>query len=137
MHLTDTPEEAAWRAEVRDFLDKELPQEFRRRSRVSDAPFAGYEAGAVATSNRPTAVSGGSGFRLEGGARGEWREKLAAKGWIAPAWPQEYGGAGLGTMEQFILNEEFAEYGAPQVGGMGVSMAGPTIIKHGTDEQKA
>src|SRR5688572_8307369 len=138
MRLTDSPKEAAWRAEVRDFLETELPDEFKRRNRVSDAPFAGYEAGAVVpTSGRPTAVSGGSGFRLEGGARGEWREKLATKGWIAPAWPKEYGGAGLTTTEQFILNEEFAEFGAPQVGGMGVSMAGPTIIKHGTDEQKA
>ena len=96
MRLTDSPEEAAWRAEVREFLDQELPDEFKRRNRVSDAPFAGYEAGAMVPANgRPTAVSGGSGFRLEGGARGEWREKLATKGWIAPAWPKEYGGAGL------------------------------------------
>jgi alkylation response protein AidB-like acyl-CoA dehydrogenase len=68
---------------------------------------------------------------------GEWRQKLAKQGWIAPAWPKEYGGAGLSTMEQFILNEEFAEARAPQLGGMGVSMAGPTIIIHGTEEQKA
>jgi alkylation response protein AidB-like acyl-CoA dehydrogenase len=137
MRLKDTPEEATWRSEVRNFLENELPDEFKRRTRVSDAPFAGYEAGAQAPAGRPVAAAGGSGFRLEGGARGEWREKLAARGWIAPAWPKEYGGAGLTTTEQFILNEEFAEYGAPQVGGMGVSMAGPTIIKHGTDEQKA
>jgi alkylation response protein AidB-like acyl-CoA dehydrogenase len=135
MRFIDTPEEAAWRAEVRDFLQKELPDEFRRRTRISDAPFAGYEAG-PAPPGRPTAQSGGSGFRLEGGARGEWRDKLAQRGWIAPAWPIQYGGAGLSTMEQFILNEEFAEAGAPQVGGMGVSMAGPTIIAHGSDEQK-
>jgi len=136
MRFNDTPEEATWRTEVRDFLNNELPAEFKRRRRISDAPFAGYEAGA-APSGRPTAQAGGSGFKLEGGARGEWRDKLANRGWIAPAWPVEYGGAGLGTMEQFILNEEFAEAGAPQVGGMGVSMAGPTIISHGTDEQKA
>ena len=68
---------------------------------------------------------------------GEWRQKLATQGWIAPAWPKEYGGAGLSTMEQFILNEEFAEARAPQLGGMGVQMAGPTIIIHGTEEQKA
>lgn len=135
MRLTDTPEEAAWRAEVREFLEKELPDEFKKRSRLSNAPFAGYESGNA--SGRLTAQAGGSGFRLQGGAMGEWREKLAERGWVAPAWPREYGGAGLTTMEQFILNEEFAEAGAPQVGGMGVSMAGPTIIAHGTEEQKA
>jgi alkylation response protein AidB-like acyl-CoA dehydrogenase len=66
-----------------------------------------------------------------------WRDKLVARGWIAPAWPKEYGGAGLSIMEQFIMNEEFAEAGAPQVGGMGVSMVGPTLVAHGTDEQRA
>jgi alkylation response protein AidB-like acyl-CoA dehydrogenase len=135
MRFTDTPEEAAWRHEVREFLDTELPDQFRNRSRISNAPFAGYESGPER--GRPQARSGGAGFQLQGGAMGEWREKLAAKGWVAPAWPKEYGGAGLTTMEQFILNEEFAESNAPQVGGMGVSMAGPTIISHGTDEQKA
>ncbi len=136
MRFEDTLEEAAWRDEVRGFISKELPEEFRKRSRLSNAPFAGNETGNAAA-GRPTAQAGGTGFRLQGGAMGEWREKLASKGWVAPAWPKEYGGAGLGTMEQFILNEEFAEAGAPQVGGMGVSMAGPTIIAHGTDEQKA
>ncbi|MBK7726504.1 MAG: acyl-CoA dehydrogenase family protein [Dehalococcoidia bacterium] len=66
----------------------------------------------------------------------EWRGKLSAKGWVAPAWPKEYGGAGLGVMEQFIMNEEFAEARAMNVGGMGTSMIGPTIIIHGNDEQK-
>jgi alkylation response protein AidB-like acyl-CoA dehydrogenase len=61
---------------------------------------------------------------------------VAAQGWVAPAWPEEYGGAGLGVKEQFILNEEFAEAGAPQVGGFGVMMFGPTLIVHGTEEQK-
>src|SRR5215208_6119139 len=79
---------------------------------------------------------------VEGGLfdRGErmkqWRRRVADKGWVAPAWPKEYGGAGLGVKEQFILNEEFAEAGAPQVGGFGVMMFGPTLIVHGTEEQK-
>lgn len=136
MRFTDTPEEAQWRAEVREFLEQELPEEFRRRSRISNAPFANYEGGPEQR-GRPTTSAGGSGFRLQEGPIGEWRRKLAERGWVAPAWPKEYGGAGLTTMEQFILNEEFAEASAPQVGGMGVSMAGPTIISHGTDEQKA
>ena len=61
---------------------------------------------------------------------------LAEKGWIAPAWPKEYGGAGLSVMEQFIYNQVTAETGAPAVGGMGVSLIGPTLIVHGTEEQK-
>jgi alkylation response protein AidB-like acyl-CoA dehydrogenase len=134
MRLTDSPEEAAFRAEVREFLEQELPQSLRlsnRRGRLG-----ALEEGAE-VAGRPEARAGGSGFSLQGGAMGEWRQKLAAKGWIAPAWPKEYGGAGLNTMQQFIMNEEFAEAGAPQLGGMGVSMIGPTLIVHGTEEQKA
>ncbi|MFN8639122.1 MAG: acyl-CoA dehydrogenase family protein [Dehalococcoidia bacterium] len=53
-----------------------------------------------------------------------------------PHWPKQYGGAGLTVMEQFIFNQEMTEANAPAVGGMGVSMLGPTLIVHGTDEQK-
>jgi alkylation response protein AidB-like acyl-CoA dehydrogenase len=133
MKLNDTPAEAAWRAEVRAFLKHELPAGVRRR-RGGAAPFA--EGDAVQAPSTE-ARSGGQGFRLLGGPMGEWRQKLAKRGWIAPAWPKEYGGAGLSTMQQFIMNEEFAEAGAPPMGGMGVMMAGPTIIVHGTEEQKA
>ncbi len=132
MRLSDSPEEAKWRAEVREFLRKDLPGAIRIRGDGAAANLENAEA-----RGRPEARGGGSGFSLQGGAMGEWRQKLAERGWIAPAWPQQYGGAGLSTMEQFIMNEEFAEAGAPQIGGMGVSMAGPTIIVHGTEEQKA
>ncbi len=135
MRFSDTPEEAAWRAEVREFLAKELPARLRLRNRL-----LGGEGGVAANAEvtgRPAARAGGAGFQLEGGLMGEWRQKLAERGWIAPAWPKEYGGAGLTTMEQFIMNEEFAEAGAPPVGGMGVQMVGPTLVVHGTEEQKA
>ncbi len=124
MRFEDTTEEATWRNEVRDFLSRELPEGAKRR-RGGGAPFAdgGANEGNAAPSTE--ARVGGQGFRLQGGPLGEWRQKLAEKGWIAPAWPKEYGGAGLGIMEQFIINEEFAEAGAPAVGGMGVMMAGP------------
>src|SRR5690606_26151683 len=56
--------------------------------------------------------------------------------WIAPAWPKEYGGAGLTAKEQFILNEELAENGLANAGGFGVMMLGPTLMVHGNDEQK-
>jgi alkylation response protein AidB-like acyl-CoA dehydrogenase len=141
MRLTDSPEEAAWRAQVRDFIKNEYPADLR-------GGFGGFGGGggeggegggdgADGGARRPGTVQGGAGFRQAMGAMGEWRTKLADKGWIAPAWPKEYGGAGLSVMEQFILNEEFAESRATRPGGMGISMAGPTIIIHGTDEQKA
>jgi alkylation response protein AidB-like acyl-CoA dehydrogenase len=111
MNFTDTPEEAAWRREVRSFLEAELPRE------LSD-------------------TTGEGGLFGRGEAMRAWRQKVAARGWVAPAWPKEYGGAGLTVKEQFILNEEFAEAGAPTVGGFGVMMFGPTVIVHGTAEQK-
>ena len=72
------------------------------------------------------------------GGAGDWFEKLADKGWIAPAWPKEYGGAGLTVMKQFVLNEELALRRAPRPGHLviGLGMGGPTIINHGTEEQK-
>ena len=117
MDFKDTPEEAAFRTEVRDFLTKEMPDRFKT------AP--GERMG-----------GGGGDIRSRFEQMKEWRTKLADKGWIAPAWPTEYGGAGLGTMQQFIMNEEFAENRAMNVGGMGTSMIGPTIIIHGSEEQK-
>ncbi|HET9477639.1 MAG TPA: acyl-CoA dehydrogenase family protein, partial [Dehalococcoidia bacterium] len=65
-----------------------------------------------------------------------WMKKLAKRGWIAAAWPEEYGGAGMTIMQQFIFNEELALARAPRPGGIGIAMAGPTIIVYGTEEQK-
>src|SRR5690606_21793172 len=62
---------------------------------------------------------------------------LGAKGWVAPHWPVEYGGAGMTPMEQFIFNEEMAKAGAPLAASIhGVAMIGPTLIVHGTPEQQ-
>src|SRR5690606_3066097 len=110
MDWRDSPSVAAWRAEVRAFLDEYLADEIRitgRRQRPAPGP-----------------------------ALERWRRALAERGWIAPAWPKEYGGAGLTPIEQFVLNEEFAEASAPSLGGLGVMMLGPTLIAHGTEEQK-
>ncbi len=119
MDFRDTPEEEAFRGEVREFLQKELPERFRGMGMFG---------------------MGGGGGRGDMRSRfeemREWREKLANRGWIAPAWPKEYGGAGMTVMQQFIMNEEFAENRAPPAGGMGVSMIGPTLIIHGSEEQK-
>jgi alkylation response protein AidB-like acyl-CoA dehydrogenase len=111
MDFNDTPEQATWRKEVSTFLATEKPK--------SDPDATPQEM----------MMRGREMMK-------EWRGKLAAKGWVAPAWPKEYGGAGLSVMEQFIMNEEFAEARAMNVGGMGTSMIGPTIIIHGNEEQK-
>jgi alkylation response protein AidB-like acyl-CoA dehydrogenase len=67
-----------------------------------------------------------------------FNEKLAERGWIAPAWPKEYGGLGASIYEQMVFNEEFGYHGAPDTGtrGFGVGMIGPTLIIHGSEEQK-
>jgi alkylation response protein AidB-like acyl-CoA dehydrogenase len=67
-----------------------------------------------------------------------FNSKLAERGWIAPAWPTEYGGLGASIYEQMVFNEEFGYHGAPDTGtrGFGVGMIGPTLIIHGSEEQK-
>ncbi|MCZ2112130.1 MAG: acyl-CoA dehydrogenase family protein [Dehalococcoidia bacterium] len=64
--------------------------------------------------------------------------ELGKRGWIAPAWPKEYGGLGASIYEQMVFNEEFGYFGAPDTGtrGFGVGMIGPTLIIHGNEEQK-
>jgi len=67
-----------------------------------------------------------------------FNRKLAERGWIAPAWPKQYGGLGASYIEQMIFSEELAYHGAPGGGRIfGVGMIGPTLIVHGTEEQKA
>jgi len=69
-----------------------------------------------------------------------WRQKLAEKGWGAPTWPIQYGGAELGHPEAKVISQEMARIGAfnpiPLMAGMGVTMVGPTILEYGTDDQK-
>ena len=109
MDFRDTPEEAAFRAEVRAFIKE-------------NAAVLGDDCSA-------------DPFSPSSNTR-EWMRRLAARKWIAPAWPKEYGGAGMSVMEQFIFNEEMAEARAPRPFGIAVGFAGPTLITHGTEEQK-
>jgi alkylation response protein AidB-like acyl-CoA dehydrogenase len=107
MDFRDRPEEAAFRKEVRDFILAEAPLDK-------------------------------SDFR-EAWQKGQtWWKKLQERGWIAPAWPKEYGGAGMTVIQQFIFNEEMAMLKAPRPMHLiiGLGMAGPTLIVHGTEEQK-
>lgn len=67
----------------------------------------------------------------------DWRHKLGAKGWTIPTWPKEYGGGGLSHAEARVLQEELRDIKARvPMGGMGVSMIGPTLLEYGTEEQK-
>ena len=120
MDWSDTPEQAAFRSEVRTFVQSRLPERYRnaamrhnwQHDRASDAP---EEHEAAMT----------------------WTAALGERGWVAPHWPQEYGGAGLTSMEQFIFNQEMATAGAPNAASVhGIAMLGPTLIVHGTEEQR-
>ena len=67
-----------------------------------------------------------------------FNKKLAERGWIAPGWPKEYGGLDASIYEQMVFNEEFGYVGPPDTGTrvLGVGLLGPTLIVHGTEEQK-
>jgi alkylation response protein AidB-like acyl-CoA dehydrogenase len=118
MDFKDSPEEAVFRAEVREFIAREYTGD------GSDSEARG--AAQAAAQGGPEALA----------RYNAWMKKLAKRGWIAAAWPVEYGGAGMTIMQQFIFNEELALARAPRPGGIGIAMAGPTIIVYGTDEQK-
>jgi len=109
--LRDTPEEAAFRAKLRAWLEANLPEE-RRGWRGGEQRF-------------------GDDFGRE------WSRKLYDAGYAGLTWPKEYGGAGAPYSHQAIFLEESARAQAPaHVGVIGLGMAGPTIMVHGTDAQK-
>lgn len=70
-----------------------------------------------------------------------WRACLAAKGWGAPTWAKEYGGAGLSQPEARVIAQEMAKVGAsnpiPPMTGMGITMVGPTLLDYGSEDQRA
>jgi alkylation response protein AidB-like acyl-CoA dehydrogenase len=105
--LTLSPQEEAFRDELRTWLDANHP---------------GPE---------PEGDEGGFEFRRE------WQRKLHADGWAGVSWPKEYGGRGATLVEQAIFNEEVVRSKAPSAANvLGLAMGGPTVIAHGTEEQK-
>ncbi len=111
MDLGDTPEQARYRETVRVWLD-------------------GHRAEAPPASGPPD----DDGYVL---ARRRWQGRLAEGGLAGVTWPREYGGQGLGPVEQAIVNQEIARARVPGIlDTIGVGMLGPTIIAHGTEEQK-
>ena len=117
MDLRFGEKEEALRLEVRGFLQEHLGQDDGGNTGVAAAP----------------------GFDDDFARAHDFNSKLADRGWIAPAWPTQYGGLGASIYEQMVFSEEFGYYGAPDTGtrGFGVGMIGPTLIIHGSDEQKA
>jgi len=111
MNLDFTPEQDAFRAEVRAWLDENLS------SRLADK---------VRTSKH-----------LSKQDMEDWHAKLHARGWLANHWPEEYGGPGWGPVEKFIFEDECAMANAPRIVPFGVSMLGPVLLKYGSDAQKA
>jgi alkylation response protein AidB-like acyl-CoA dehydrogenase len=109
--LRDTPDEAAFRAELRAWLEANLPEDKR-----------GWRGGSQ---------------RFDDAFGREWSRKLFEGGYAGLTWPKEYGGAGAPYSYQAIFLEEMARSQAPpHVGVIGLGMAGPTIMVHGTEEQK-
>jgi len=108
MDFNFEPEEEAFRAEVRRFIEENKPESFD--------PYGGRGQGAIE----------------------EWNRKLAEKRWIGFSWPREEGGGGGSLLEQFILKEEMSAAKAPSLGSdfMGLQWVGPALIRHGTDGQK-
>ncbi len=66
-----------------------------------------------------------------------WYMALAAKGWLAPGWPREWGGMGLSAPKQLAMMEEFERHGVARLNDHGIVMLGPLLIRYGTEAQKA
>ncbi len=114
MEIDLGPQAAAFRDEVRQWLDANQPEALDP-----------YEDEQVLMARGGPAVKA-------------WTDTLHKAGYMCVAWPEEYGGRGLSGVEVAVLNEEFARAGVPRATrGMGEWLVGPSIIVHGTDEQKA
>jgi alkylation response protein AidB-like acyl-CoA dehydrogenase len=113
MELSWSKADNDFREEVRAFLEAELTPELRRVGKSLTSVYADYE---------PTIT---------------WHRILHRKGWVAPAWPVEYGGCAWSVSQRYIWASELAAAGAPPLSPMGVGMCGPVLIGHGSPEQKA
>ncbi len=113
MDLSLSAEDEAFRDEVRRFLDDNLSEDLREAGRKTAGVFAEIAAGM------------------------RWHKILAARGWSAPSWPEEYGGTGWSATQRYIFARECIAVDAPRIFAMGLRMVGPVIMKFGTPEQKA
>ncbi|WP_417478059.1 acyl-CoA dehydrogenase family protein, partial [Maricaulis sp.] len=111
MDLNFTPEEDAFRAEVRSFLKDNLSTEIATKVRN------GEELGKADIES--------------------WHATLQSRNWLAATWPVEYGGPGWNAVQRHIFDEECCMANAPRIVPFGLGMLGPVLIKFGTEKQKA
>lgn len=102
----------AFRGEVDTFLEEALSEDLRAAGRATTGLKSSPEACAV------------------------WRDKLRARGWLAPSWPMEHGGAGWSTAQRLYFENASALRDAPLLQSSGIRTIGPLIIAEGTPEQK-
>lgn len=107
-----TPEERAFKEQLREFYAKHLTLEFRRAAQLTAWTFAEFEYGR------------------------RWQQILHRQGWGAPQWPKEFGGTGWTPKQRLIWELEKARAQPPEVMRMGRDYAAPCIIKFGTQVQK-
>jgi acyl-CoA dehydrogenase len=112
MDMQLKPEDEAFRQEVRAFLDDKLDAELRE---------AGQKTSGISSAHAPLM---------------RWHKILHEKGWIAPGWPQEFGGTGWSDMQRYIWQSECARANTPKLYPMGLGMIGPTLIACGTKQQQ-
>ncbi len=114
MDFRDSPAEAAFRDEIRTWLDEHLTGEF--------AAVGGQ---------------GGPADETSWDIRVEWEKLLGKDRWLGLAWPTEYGGRGASFAEQVIFNEEYATRSAPaRISFFGEGLFAPTLLAYGTEDQK-
>jgi len=113
MDLDFSPEDLAFREEVRAFIAEAYDDDMRARMAQSKN---GY---------------------LDKESQVRWLKRLHEKGWIAPDWPTEYGGTGWSLGKKYVFDMEMALAGAPSTSNMGLKMCAPVVMAFGTDEQKA
>ena len=110
MDLNFTPEEEAFREEVRTFLKDNLSEDLATKVR--------------------------NGRELNKQDIESWHALLQTRSWLAATWPEEYGGPGWNAVQRHIFEEECAFANAPRIVPFGLGMLGPVLIKFGTEEQK-
>ncbi len=110
MDLSFSPADVAFRDEVRTWISGAMPPDIRAIAEVDGH----FEHDVVM----------------------RWHKILHAKGWVAPHWPQKFGGPGLSATQRFILTEELELAGAPMLSPFGLVMVGPAIMQFGTPEQQ-
>jgi alkylation response protein AidB-like acyl-CoA dehydrogenase len=113
MDMSWSAADQRFREDVREFVAAELTSDLRKAGRSLTSVYADYEVGM------------------------KWQRILHKRGWVAPAWPVEYGGCGWTVAQRYIFASEMASAGAPPVSPMGIGMCGPVLIGHGTSEQRA